>query len=214
MLYSNGRSFVRCGAVACAMALLFCCNNVKTGMKPCDGSAVAYNFINNDYIYDTEWGDMDEHASEELLKVELENGVYRADKYYYETMVREDTEEQIEEEIRDGEIELLAQLTEAEAGNQDYIGKCLVADVVLNRIKSDRFPDSIEEVIFEEGQFSCISDGGFDKAGWNISEDSFRAARHEYMALEIDYDILFFTAGGYNKYCIPAYKHGDHYFGY
>lgn len=206
MLYSNGRSFVRCGAVACAMALLFCCNNVKTEMKPCSISSDLYRSVN--YIQEEEKPD--------YLKEYLGRKVfYRNVLNELENLKRaEELEEEIEEEIRDGKIELLAQLVEAEAGNQDYIGKCLVADVVLNRIKSDRFPDSIEEVIFEEGQFSCISDGGFDKAGWNISEDSFKAARHEYMALEIDYDILFFTAGGYNKYCIPAYKYGDHYFGY
>lgn len=205
MLYSNGRSFVRCGAVACAMALLFCCGNVKAKMKPCSISSDLYRSVN--YIQEEEKPDyLKEHLGRKVF--------YRNVLNELENLKRaEELEEEIEEEIRDGEIELLAQLIEAEAGNQDYIGKCLVADVVLNRIKSDRFPESIEEVIFEEGQFSCISDGGFDKAGWNISEDSFKAARHEYMAFEVDYDILFFTAGGYNKYCIPMYKHGDHYFG-
>jgi hypothetical protein len=105
--------------------------------------------------------------------------------------------EEIEEEIRLGEMELLAQLIEAEAGNQDYEGKCLVADVVLNRIDSDRFESTIESVIFESGQFSCIADGGFDKAAWHISDDSFKAARQEYEAGKgnrLDNTILFFTA--------------------
>ena len=124
-----------------------------------------------------------------------------------------DSEEQIQEEIRLGEMELLAQLIEAEAGNQDFIGKCLVADVVLNRLE-EGWGDSIEAIIFDDGQFSCIDDGGFDKAGWHISEESFMAAKQEYEAtVRMDEIIKYFTAGRYNPYCRPMYKHGDHYFG-
>lgn len=136
----------------------------------------------------------------------------------------EDTKEQIEEEIKEGEIEALAQIIEAEAGNQDYIGKCLVADVVLNRVDSDKFPNSVEEVIFEKHyrksdgvwcyQFSTVKYGAYDKAGYYISVDSYAAARQEYESERLDDDILFFTAGYYNPCCIPAYVHGDHYFGY
>ncbi len=209
MLYSNEKSFGLCGVVACVTALLFCANsnNVKAEMKPCSISSDLYRSVN--YIQEEEKPD--------YLKEYLGRKVfYRNVLNELENLKRaEELEEEIEEEIRDGEIELLAQLIEAEAGNQDFEGKCLVADVVLNRIKSDRFPDSIEEVIFDEGQFSCISDGGFEKAGWSISEDSFKAAKQEYEGTShLDYHILFFTAGFYNPYCIPAYKHGDHYFGY
>jgi hypothetical protein len=136
----------------------------------------------------------------------------------------EDTEEQIQDEITEGEIEILAQLIEAEAGNQDFIGKCLVADVILNRVDSDIFPDTIEDVIMERHyrkrdgvwcyQFSTVKYGSFEKAGWNISADSLAAARQEYESERIDADILYFTAGSYNDYCVPAYVHGDHYFGY
>ena len=67
-----------------------------------------------------------------------------------------DTPEQIEEEILLGEMELLAQLVEAEAGNQPFEGKCLIVDVVINRVESPDFPNTISEVIFQEGQFSVI----------------------------------------------------------
>lgn len=137
----------------------------------------------------------------------------------------EDTEEQIAEEIELGEIEVLAQLIEAEAGCEDYHGKCLVADVVLNRVASDTFPDTISEVVFQyktrksDGedcyQFATVKYGTFDDAGWYISDDSFKAAYEEYYAeRRIDADILYFTAGSYNAYCTPAYKYGRHYFGY
>ena len=136
----------------------------------------------------------------------------------------EDTEEQITEEIRDGEIEMLAQLIQAEAGNQDYRGMCLVADVVLNRVASDIFPNSVEEVIAQyltdkhggkHYQFSTFIDGSLEKAGWYISDNARKAAYQEYMAeRRIDDNILSFTAGSYNPFFTPAYKYGDHYFGY
>lgn len=135
-----------------------------------------------------------------------------------------DDEEQIEDETKEGEIEMLAQLIEAEAGNQDFIGKCLVADVVLNRVESSIFPNTVEEVIFEKHfrkkdsvwcyQFSTVKYGTFEKAGWNISAESLAAARQEYESERLDDKLLYFTAGSYNDYCIPAYKYGDHYFGY
>lgn len=124
-----------------------------------------------------------------------------------------DSQEQIDEEIRLGEMELLAQLIEAEAGNQDFIGKCLVADVVLNRLE-EGWGETLSDIIFMEDQFSCIKDGGFDKAGWHISQESFMAAKQEYEAtVRMDEIILYFTAGHYNKYCKPMYVHGAHYFG-
>lgn len=125
-----------------------------------------------------------------------------------------DTDEQIAEEIIFGDIELLAQLIEAEAGNQDFSGKRLVADVVLNRVDAGWADGTISGVIFEDNQFSCIKDGGFDNAGWYISDESFNAAYMEYFGERLDSRILYFTAGRYNPYCVPMYKHGAHYFGY
>ena len=65
----------------------------------------------------------------------------------------EDTEEQIQEEIRLGDMELMAQLVEAEAGNQPFEGKCLVVDVILNRVESPDWPNTIEEVIFQDNTY-------------------------------------------------------------
>lgn len=123
---------------------------------------------------------------------------------------------QLEQEEWLGECELLATLVEAEAGNQDLEGKRLVADVVLNRMDSERFPNSISEVIYQDHQFSTVLDGALDKAAFNISNESFEAVRIEALESEerLDEEVLFFTAGGYNPYCKPGYKHQDHYFGY
>lgn len=127
-----------------------------------------------------------------------------------------DLEYQIEFEDYMGELELLANLVEAESGNQDLKGKRLVADVVLNRVESDRFPNSITEVIYQDYQFSTVLDGALERASWHISDESFEAVRLEALECEerLDEDILFFTYGEYNKHCEPAYQYGSHYFGY
>lgn len=59
---------------------------------------------------------------------------------------------------------LLAKINECEAGNQNIRTRELVVLVVLNRVKSDKFPDTIEEVIKENHngvyQFSPLIQGG------------------------------------------------------
>ena len=60
------------------------------------------------------------------------------------------------------ETTLLGAIIQAEAGNQCYDGKLAVGAVVLNRVKSDRYPNSIAEVIYAPGQFGPASNGTLD----------------------------------------------------
>lgn len=116
-----------------------------------------------------------------------------------------------EEEELPPDIELIARAVEAEAENQNLMGKRLVAAVILNRVGSDRFPDDVKSVIYQKNQFSVVSSGRINRV--TPSEDSIKAAKLE-IEDRSDSDIVFFSAGGYNKYCKPGYKYGDHYFGY
>lgn len=128
--------------------------------------------------------------------------------------VTELTEEDIAEENYWDELELLAQVVEAEAGNQDMIGKRLVVDVVLNRVDSPLFPDTITEVLEQPGQFTTMWNGAVEDAGYHMQQDDYDAVMMEVTGKRLDYDIYYFTAGEYNASCKPAYIHGDHYFGY
>lgn len=58
-----------------------------------------------------------------------------------------------------GEEYLLACLVQAEAGGEIYEGKLAVANVVLNRVQSGSFADSITDVIYQSGQFSVVNNG-------------------------------------------------------
>lgn len=128
--------------------------------------------------------------------------------------VTELTEEDLAEENYWGELELLAAVVEAEAGNQDMTGKRLVVDVVLNRVDSPLFPDTITEVLEQPGQFSTMWNGAVEDAGYHMQEEDYTAVMMEVTGMRLDYDIYYFTAGEYNDSCKPAYIHGDHYFGY
>lgn len=58
------------------------------------------------------------------------------------------------------EEELLLQIAMAEAEGEPTEGKAMVMMVVLNRTNSDDFPDSIGEVIFQDGQFAVMEENG------------------------------------------------------
>lgn len=125
--------------------------------------------------------------------------------------VTPDTQDQIATEIFYGEMELVAQLIRAEAGNQPFEGKRRVAAVVYNRLEDPDFPDTIEEVIFQKHQFSVTENGAFDRAAWTVDTDDYLAALVEWEHRS-DTEVLYFTAGGYGQYGTPAYQLADHFF--
>ena len=59
----------------------------------------------------------------------------------------------------ESESYLLARLVHGEARGEPYTGKVAVAAVVLNRVRSASFPNTISGVIFENGAFDCVYDG-------------------------------------------------------
>lgn len=75
----------------------------------------------------------------------------------------EDLEEEIIE-VKDEELEILYKVCEAEAGgsSEEEIGH--VASVILNRVKSSKWPNTIKGVVFQKNQFSCIKNGAYDRA--------------------------------------------------
>lgn len=57
------------------------------------------------------------------------------------------------------DITLLAKLIEAEAGGEPFIGQVAVGSVILNRVEDDRFPNTIESVVNQDGQFTPVMSG-------------------------------------------------------
>lgn len=55
--------------------------------------------------------------------------------------------------------DILYRIVEAEAGEEDFIGKMLVTQVIVNRLQSKQFPNTIREVVFAKKQFSPVRNG-------------------------------------------------------
>lgn len=73
--------------------------------------------------------------------------------------------------ITEEDLYLLANIIYCEAGCEPYIGKVAVGNVVLNRVKSDRQPNTIREVVYAKGQFSPVSNGSLARALRNSRAD-------------------------------------------
>ena len=56
--------------------------------------------------------------------------------------------------ITDEEIEMLKYIVEQETRGGSYRHKCIVTNVVLNRVKDSRFPNTVREVLLQKNQFS------------------------------------------------------------
>ncbi len=65
--------------------------------------------------------------------------------------------------ISENEIDLLARIVRAEAQTEPFKGKVAVANVVLNRVHSPKFPNTIKEVIYQRGQFQPVRNGQINK---------------------------------------------------
>ena len=73
-----------------------------------------------------------------------------------------------------GNLYLLARLVDGEARGEPYKGQVAVAAVVLNRVKSSKFPNSVSGVIYQSGAFSVVSDG---QINLTPDETAIKAAR-------------------------------------
>lgn len=76
-------------------------------------------------------------------------------------------EKQKLKECEQADIELMAHLVFAENGDDSYSeykkAMMYTGSVVLNRVASDKFPGTIEDVIYQKGQYACTWDGGISK---------------------------------------------------
>lgn len=107
------------------------------------------------------------------------------------------------------DVELLYLLVHHEAGNQDLDGCRLVCDVVLNRVDSKRFPNTIKEVIFQKGQFTTATIL-YSIDVTNISDKVKKAVNMELSGRRLDTESLFFARKPVTS--IGLYQYGAHYF--
>lgn len=85
---------------------------------------------------------------------------------------------------------LFAQIVEAEARNQGFEGKQAVAEVILNRVESEHFPNTIKEVLTQPRQFQPYSSRAY--VGIKPSEETYRAIVKAYNEKMLEEDVLYF----------------------
>lgn len=88
------------------------------------------------------------------------------------------------------ERRILERIVEAEAGDQDLKGRILVANVILNRVKSGRFPDSVKGVVFAHNQFSPVQNGSYYQV--TVSERTKKAVQKAMDGVDYSEGALYF----------------------
>ena len=105
-------------------------------------------------------------------------------------------EQEIAYDLSEEELEVLLRIVEAEAGSEDEDGRLLVANVVLNRMESDKFPSTITGVVFQSDngvtQFSPVSSGSYYRV--RISDETVSAVSRALKGEDISQGALYFAS--------------------
>lgn len=109
------------------------------------------------------------YTQEEWQQIEIETETEPSDSIEEETQ----TELEAETKYTEYDFELLARVIEAEAGGESDYHKLCVGTVVMNRVDSEKYPDTIEGVIYQPGQYQCVTNSHINK---EPSESSYEAA--------------------------------------
>lgn len=121
-------------------------------------------------------------------------------------------------DVSDAEYEELAKIIMCEASGEDFDGKVLIGNVVMNRVNSDRFPDDIISVINQESngvyQFSPVGSGNWDSVV--PSEECYKAVDAVLNGYTISYKALYFEScdgeSWHSRNLELLFEHGGHRF--
>ncbi len=91
--------------------------------------------------------------------------------------------------VTSSDLNLLARVVYGEARGEAYVGQVAVAAVVLNRVESASFPNTIAGVVYQSGAFDCVADGQI-----NLTPDStaVKAAQDALNGWDPTYGCLFY----------------------
>lgn len=92
------------------------------------------------------------------------------------------------------EVDILARLIEAEAGDTDLMTMTAVGGVVMNRVGNESFPDSVLQVVYSGGSFDSVMNGKIDEV--KASELAYRAAEDALMGVDPSEGALYVMHGG------------------
>lgn len=118
------------------------------------------------------------------------------------------------------EYNVLLRIVEAEAGGEDITGKMLVANVIMNRVQSGRFPNTVTEVVYQKNangkaQFSPTVNGRIDSV--NVSQETVDAVERVLNGEDSSNGALYFrsvhSSGTWHDNALRrVVEHGNHIF--
>ena len=146
----------------------------------------------------------------DVIEAQLEVGRW-GDYQIYEATPDHIDEEMVDDEISEN-FDLFCDVIYAESGNQGNYGMRLVADCIINRMRSgEAFDDTMHGVLYAKNQFSCISDGHAAKFRGHEKANVRKLAQEELMHVT-DPDIYYFRTGHFFNFGTPKYRYKDVYF--
>lgn len=121
--------------------------------------------------------------------------------------------------LENNDYNVLLKIVEAEAGSEDLAGKMLVANVVLNRVNSPSFPDSVTDVVYQthkgRAQFSPTENGTIDTV--TVSQETIYAVNRVMNGDDNSMGALYFrsvhSSGTWHDRALQrVLEHGNHIF--
>ena len=98
---------------------------------------------------------------------------------------------------------MIGKVVQHEAGNQSELGKRLVIDTIMNRVESDRFPNTVKDVLNQPGQYCNPKKYPPDDMYRLIAEEIYFRTNN---------DVLWYRTNKYHTYGLPIIQEGAHYF--
>lgn len=120
-------------------------------------------------------------------------------------------DERLNDEQYCDDLELLALVAYAEAEGESDYGQRLVIDVILNRVDHPGFPNTIHEVVYDQGQFDIFENGRIDSV--ELDEHIVRIVCEE-LNYRTNTEVLYFNSIGFNDWSEDMFDGpvGNHYF--
>lgn len=119
----------------------------------------------------------------------------------------------------DSDYQVLLKIVQAEAGGCDTKGRILVANVIINRVQSSQFPNTITGVVYQKSQFSPVSNGSINSC--KVTQETVDAVDRALAGEDYSQGALYFmnrraatgkNASWFDRKLSYLFKHGNHEF--
>lgn len=119
------------------------------------------------------------------------------------------SEAEEETPLSEEEIELIALVTMAEVEGESEKVQRLVIDTILNRVDSEHFPNTVNDVIWQPKHFTVMWNGRAERC--EVRDDICSLVKEE-LKERTNSDVIFFRSSHYSEYGEPLFKEGSVYF--